>query len=84
MTTDALHLRELPRLYSTVVIQQILVAHPINRQNHIYRLKIISRLCLLSFQKQALFSIALVLFVFIMVINVLLNAVLKGGNRDEK
>ena len=35
-------------------------------------------------QKQALFSIALVLFVFIMVINVLLNAVLKGGNRDEK
>ena len=35
-------------------------------------------------QRQALFSIALVLFVFIMVINVLLNAVLKGGNRDEK
>ena len=35
-------------------------------------------------QKQALFSIALVLFVFIMVINVLLNAVLKGGNKDEK
>ena len=35
-------------------------------------------------QKQALFSIALVLFVFIMVINVMLNAVLKGGNRDEK
>ena len=34
-------------------------------------------------QKQALFSIALVLFVFIMVINVLLNAVLKGGNKDE-
>ena len=32
----------------------------------------------------ALFSIALVLFVFIMVINVLLNAVLKGGNKDEK
>jgi phosphate transport system permease protein len=25
-----------------------------------------------------------VLFVFIMVINVLLNAVLKGGNKDEK
>ncbi len=35
-------------------------------------------------QKQALFSIALVLFVFIMVINVMLNAVLKGGNKDEK
>ena len=35
-------------------------------------------------QKQALFSIALVLFVFIMVINVLLNAVLKGGHKDEK
>ena len=35
-------------------------------------------------QRQALFSIALVLFVFIMVINVMLNAVLKGGNRDEK
>ena len=35
-------------------------------------------------QRQALFSIALVLFVFIMVINVLLNAVLKGGNKDEK
>ena len=34
-------------------------------------------------QKQALFSIALVLFVFIMAINVLLNAVLKGGNKDE-
>jgi len=32
-------------------------------------------------QKQALFSIALVLFVFIMAINVLLNAVLKGGNK---
>ena len=30
------------------------------------------------------FSIALVLFVFIMVINVLLNAVLQGGNKDEK
>ena len=28
-------------------------------------------------------SIALVLFVFIMAINVLLNAVLKGGNKDE-
>ena len=35
-------------------------------------------------QRQALFSIALVLFVFIMAINVLLNAVLKGGNKDEK
>ena len=34
-------------------------------------------------QKQALFSIALVLFVFIMLINVVLNVVLKGGNRDE-
>ena len=34
-------------------------------------------------QKQALFSIALVLFVFIMVINVVLNVVLKGGSRDE-
>ena len=34
-------------------------------------------------QRQALFSIALVLFVFIMVINVVLNVVLKGGSRDE-
>ena len=34
-------------------------------------------------QKQALFSIALVLFVFIMIINVVLNVVLKGGSRDE-
>ena len=34
-------------------------------------------------QKQALFSIALVLFVFIMGINILLNVVLKGGKRDE-
>ena len=34
-------------------------------------------------QKQALFSIALVLFVFIMAINVLLNIVLKGGSRNE-
>ena len=34
-------------------------------------------------QKQALFSIALVLFVFIMGINILLNMVLKGGKRDE-
>ena len=34
-------------------------------------------------QKQALFSIALVLFIFIMGINILLNVVLKGGKRDE-
>ena len=34
-------------------------------------------------QKQALFSIALVLFVFIMGINILLNVVLKGGKRNE-
>ena len=34
-------------------------------------------------QRQALFSIALVLFLFIMLINVVLNVVLKGGNRDE-
>ena len=34
-------------------------------------------------QRQALFSIALVLFVFIMIINVVLNVVLKGGSRDE-
>ena len=34
-------------------------------------------------QKQALFSIALVLFVFIMGINILLNVVLKGGKREE-
>ena len=34
-------------------------------------------------QQQALFSIALVLFVFIMIINVVLNVVLKGGSRDE-
>ena len=34
-------------------------------------------------QKQVLFSIALVLFVFIMGINILLNVVLKGGKRDE-
>ena len=34
-------------------------------------------------QRQALFSIALVLFVFIMLINVVLNVILKGGNRDE-
>lgn len=35
-------------------------------------------------QRQALFSIALVLFIFIMLINGILNFVLKGGNRDEK
>ncbi|MGN0708413.1 MAG: phosphate ABC transporter permease subunit PstC [Faecalibacterium sp.] len=35
-------------------------------------------------QKQALFSIALVLFLFIMGINLLLNWVLKGGKRREK
>ena len=34
-------------------------------------------------QRQALFSIALVLFVFIMLINIVLNVVLKGGGRDE-
>lgn len=33
-------------------------------------------------QRQALFSIALVLFVFIMGINLILNLVLKGGGRD--
>ena len=35
-------------------------------------------------QKQALFSIGLVLFVFIMIINVVLNTLLKGGQRDAK
>ena len=35
-------------------------------------------------QKQALFSIGLVLFVFIMIINIILNTLLKGGYRDEK
>lgn len=35
-------------------------------------------------QRQALFSIALVLFVFIMAINALLNFFLKGGNKDDK
>ena len=35
-------------------------------------------------QRQALFSIALVLFVFIMIINVVLNVVLKGGSRMNK
>lgn len=34
-------------------------------------------------QKQALFSIALVLFIFIMIINLVLNLLLKGG-KDEK
>ena len=34
-------------------------------------------------QRQALFSIALVLFVFIMIINVVLNVVLKGGDRND-
>ena len=33
-------------------------------------------------QRQALFSIALVLFVFIMLINIVLNVVLKGGDKD--
>ncbi len=35
-------------------------------------------------QRQALFSIALVLFIFIMIINGVLNFVLKGGNKNEK
>ena len=35
-------------------------------------------------QRQALFSIALVLFVFIMLLNAFLNRVLKGGNQDEQ
>ena len=35
-------------------------------------------------QRQALFSIALVLFVFIMLINVVLGALLKRGGRKEK
>ncbi|MBP8640543.1 MAG: phosphate ABC transporter permease subunit PstC [Oscillospiraceae bacterium] len=35
-------------------------------------------------QKQALFSIGLILFVFIMVINVILNRLLKGGQADAK
>lgn len=35
-------------------------------------------------QKQALFSIGLVLFVFIMIINSVLNSLLKGGYKDEK
>ncbi len=35
-------------------------------------------------QKQALFSIGLVLFVFIMIINIVLNTLLKGGYKDER
>ena len=35
-------------------------------------------------QRQALFSIALVLFFFIMLINAILNFILKGANKDEK
>ena len=35
-------------------------------------------------QREALFSIALVLFIFIMIINGVLNAVLKRGNKHEK
>lgn len=35
-------------------------------------------------QREALFSIALVLFLFIMLINALLNFFLKGGNKDDK
>ena len=35
-----------------------------------------------SLQRQALFSIALVLFVFIMLINVVLNSLLKKKNQD--
>ena len=35
-------------------------------------------------QKQALFSIGLVLFVFIMIINVVLNTLLKGGYKNER
>ena len=35
-------------------------------------------------QRQALFSIALVLFLFIMLINGVLNSVLKRGDKDEK
>ena len=35
-------------------------------------------------QRESLFSIALVLFVFIMIINGVLNAVLKRGNKHEK
>lgn len=35
-------------------------------------------------QKQALFSIGLVLFIFIMLINIILNTLLKGGKAHEK
>ena len=35
-------------------------------------------------QREALFSIALVLFIFIMIINALLNFFLKGGDKDDK
>ena len=35
-------------------------------------------------QREALFSIALVLFLFIMLINALLNLFLKGGRRDDR
>ena len=35
-------------------------------------------------QREALFSIALVLFVFILLINGVLNRVLKGGKKDGK
>lgn len=35
-------------------------------------------------QRQALFSIGLVLFVFIMIINLVLNAILKGGRKNEQ
>ncbi|MEG1315854.1 MAG: ABC transporter permease subunit, partial [Oscillospiraceae bacterium] len=35
-------------------------------------------------QRQALFSIGLVLFVFIMIINVILNRLLKGGSKNEQ
>ena len=35
-------------------------------------------------QREALFSIALVLFVFIMIINGILNLFLKGGDDDDK
>lgn len=35
-------------------------------------------------QRQALFSIGLVLFVFIMIINIVLNVILKGGGKRER
>ena len=34
-------------------------------------------------QRQALFSIALVLFIFIMIINLVLNFIVKRGAKDE-